>query len=156
MKTLLLCVLFFVSFHGLVTAQKQALQITNTSNGKYHIIKENRRVRLKTYQGEKYSGRVRFLNSDTLIVRSHVIALKDIKKLKRNPLLMSIVINGTFYYTAAVCIGGGLLMGAILHDASYLTLLLPGVASMAIGVLGPNPIPAYHHTNWEYEVIQLE
>tara|TARA_B100001059_G_C17287424_1_gene311110 strand:- start:65 stop:418 length:354 start_codon:yes stop_codon:yes gene_type:complete len=90
MKKLLLLIigLFFIN---VAMSQNNALKITNLNTNKEKIIKENRRIKLKTSDGRKIKGRFKVENNSNIIIDDVRINLTDIEELKRNPLLTSIL-----------------------------------------------------------------
>ncbi|SFU43328.1 hypothetical protein SAMN05216480_103162 [Pustulibacterium marinum] len=154
---LMVCMFLFLGGIALGNAQQYALKIVNLKNGTEKIIKENRRVRLKTIDGDKYTGRLHFQDADVLKIKGVVIPVSKIKKIKRHPLLLSIIIDGTLYYSAAAFLFTGLFFSAFMQDSSYLALLFPGALSTVAAAFSPSIIPAYKLKNgWSYEVIQVE
>ena len=99
---ILLISIFLVNF---TFSQENIIKITNPHSRKEIIIKENRRIRVKTIDGQKISGRFKILNEQSITIKNRQIELLQIAKIKRNPLFISIVTNGFFIYTGTATIG---------------------------------------------------
>ena len=65
-------------FFNLLVAQNQAIKINNINTNKEKIIKENKRIKLKTFDGQKVKGRFKIENNSTIIVDNVRIDLSDI------------------------------------------------------------------------------
>ena len=153
-------------FLNCLVAQEKAIKIFNEKTGKEIIIKENKRIRIKTLDGEKVSGRYKILDDETIILKNQRIKLSQIEKIKKNPLSMSILTHGVFYSCGAFIA----LIGLLLYDsASYGDdevsdrETLAGHASMIlslsviyVGTRSPNILKGYKATgDWKYGIIKI-
>lgn len=95
--------IFFISlfFANLTFSQERALKIVNQVSKKEIIIKENKRIRIRTVDDQKISGRFKIIGKETILIKKKKIELANIEKIKANPLLISIVTNGLFIYIGA-------------------------------------------------------
>ena len=95
--------LFLLTFSLLcivtVTAQNKALKINATSTSKEIIIKENKRIKIKTIDGLQLKGRFKAYGESFIIIDDVKVNLQHIKELKRNPLLTSILTTASVSYT---------------------------------------------------------
>ena len=71
MKKLIFLFLSLFFLNSLV-AQEKAIKIFNEKTGKEIIIKENKRIRIKTLDGEKVSGRYKILDDETIILKNQI------------------------------------------------------------------------------------
>jgi len=97
-------------------------------NGKEIIIKENKRIKIKTSNGIKISGRFKIFDTETILIKNEKINLSQIEKIKRNPLIISIFINGVFYYFGAALAGASLVVYAFSGNATSFLLAIPSAA----------------------------
>ena len=142
-------------FVNVSVAQQKAIKITKETTGKERIIKENKRIKVTTTDGEKYSGRFQIQDDETILIKGQAISLIDIEKLKRNPLLLRIFTSTFMIYAGGITAGFGLIIGAFV-DSSGLYLLIPGLAMMTGGIMSPNINKAYKRDKkWSYEIITI-
>ncbi|MEM1337602.1 MAG: hypothetical protein AAF717_20305 [Bacteroidota bacterium] len=138
---------------NLVLAQEQGIKITNPSVAKEIFIKENKRVKIKTFEGEKFSGRFSIGDNNVLIIEGTTIPLTDIQEIKRNPLLLSIFTSSFFIYLGSIASGVGVLI-ALLGEPAALLLTIPGAALVYTGLKSPNFLRKFKtEKNWTFEII---
>ena len=154
MKNLLLLALCLsVSF--IAVAQKRALEISNSETNKQVIIKENKRIKILTIDGQKLSGRFAIENEDTLLIRNQSIPFSDITSIKRDPLLLSIFTSGFLIYAGAITVGVGTIIGIFAESSGFL-LAIPGAAMIYAGIKSPNVLKNYKSdSNWSFKVIEV-
>ena len=149
-STVLLCSLLFVN---LILAQEQALKISNPTSEKQVLIKENKRVKIRTTEGEKISGRLKILDAHSIAIGDTPIQLMDIKEIKRNPLLISLFSSGFLIYAGAITAGMGVIIGLFVESSGFL-LAIPGAALIFAGIKSPNVLKNYKaENNWNFELI---
>lgn len=136
MKKIILLSLSLFLFN-LLFAQEQAIKMTNESTGKEILIKENRRIKIKTIDGEKYAGRFSIEEGNMLLIKETAIDFADIEEIRRNPLLVSIFTSGVLIYGGALTAGMGVIIGIFIEPAGYL-LLLPAAGMIYTGIKSPN------------------
>ena len=154
MKNLLfLALCLSVSF--IAVAQKRALEISNSETNKQVIIKENKRIKILTIDGQKLSGRFAIENEDTLQIRNQSIPFSDIASIKRDPLLLSIFTSGFLIYAGAITVGVGTIIGIFAESSGFL-LAIPGAAMIYAGIKSPNVLKNYKSdSNWSFKVIEV-
>ena len=142
-------------FFNVLIGQNHAIKITNSNSNKEKIIKENKRIKLTTFDGRKLKGRFKIENSSTIIVDNVRIDLTDINSLKRNPLLTSILTSGFLIYGGAIMAGFGVLIG-VLVDSTAFWLTLPAAGMIYTGIKSPN-FNKNHKTDkgWKFEIITI-
>lgn len=142
-------------FFNVMIGQNQAIKITNSNLNKEKIIKENKRIKLTTFDGRKLKGRLKIENSSTIIVDNVRIDLTDINSLKRNSLLTSILTSGFLIYGGALTAGFGVLIG-VLVDSTAFWLTLPSAGMIYTGIKSPN-FNKNHKTDkgWKFEIITI-
>ena len=142
-------------FCNILIGQNQAIKITNSSSNKEKIIKENKRIKLTTFDGRKIKGLFKIENSSTIIVDNARIDLSDIYSLKRNPLLTSIFTSGFLIYGGALAAGFGALIG-VLADSTAFWLAIPAAGMIYTGIKSPN-FNRNHKTDkgWKFEIITI-
>ena len=151
MKKLLFFVLSIL-FFNVALSQNKALKITNLKTNKEKVIKENKRIQVKTFDGEKISGRFK-LENNNIIINDTKINLADIEELKRDPLLTSLLTSGFLIYVGSVTAGLGVLIGVLVDSTAY-WLVLPAAGMIYAGIKSPN-INKNHkiEKGWKFEII---
>lgn len=130
-------ILFFLLFISTaIFSQEQVIKITNQISKKEIIIKENSRIKIKTIEGRKISGRFEIKNN-LVIIRNEQLKLSDIGEIKRNPLMVSILASSAMVYGGVVSLGAGVLLGILVHPSAFL-LTIPAVALIFVGNKPPN------------------
>lgn len=150
--------ILFISlfFSNLIFAQERGLKIVNNISKKETIIKENKRIRIKTIDGQKISGRFKIIGKKIIIIRKKKIELADIIKIKRNPLLISIVTNGLLIYSGAGIAIVGIAVAGITSQPSLFLLTIPGAGLFYTGIKSTNLLKGYKKdSNWKYELITI-
>lgn len=154
MKKILLILISLFFFNQLI-AQNQAIKITNINTNKEKIIEENKRIKLKTFDGRKIKGRFMIENDSTIIVDNVRIQLSDIDALKRNPLLTSILTSGFLIYGGVLTAGFGVIIG-VWVDSTAFWLAIPAAGMIYTGIKSPN-FNKNHKTDrgWKFEIIKI-
>jgi hypothetical protein len=152
MKNLFLLIIS-AFFFNVVIAQNNAIKITNLNTNKEKVFKENRKIKLKTSDGQKIKGRFIVENNNTIIIDDVRINLTDIEELKRNPLLTSILISGFLIYGGAITVGFAVLIG-VFADSSAFWLPIPAAGMIYTGIKSPN-LNKNHKIDkgWKFEII---
>lgn len=154
MKTLsfILLLLFAIP----LIAQEKALEMSKIESEKRRVFKENKRVKVKTFDGGKYIGRFQILDANTIEIEGNIIPLSSILNIKSRTAMAGIV------GTAIIIIGVGVLaigyVGMAIHGISdYTGLYFLGGISAAIistGVFFNEFARNYRHKNqWIYKII---
>ena len=126
----------------------------NQVSKKEIIIKENKRIRIRTVDDQKISGRFKIIGKETILIKKKKIELANIEKIKANPLLISIVTNGLFIYIGASITIVGIAVAGITSQSSLFLLAIPGSGMIYTGIKSPNFLKGYKkNSNWNYELI---
>ena len=154
MKNFVLIVISLFCFNQFV-AQNQAIKITNTTTNKVKVIKENKRIKLKTFDGETIKGRFTITDNNTITINGLQFNLADIEALKRNPLFTTLFTSGFFIYLGSVTIGLSILIG-VLVDSSAFWLTIPAAGMVYAGIKSPN-FNKNHKVDkgWKFEIITV-
>lgn len=152
MKTILILVvsLFFVN---LAFAQGHAIKISNPDSGKEIIIKEYKRIKIRTADGRKISGRFEIEENNIISINRERFELTDIQELKRNPLLTSVLTGGLLIYGGAITAGFGAIIGVFIQPSGFL-LFIPAAAMIYAGTKSPNFNRRYKNDgSWTFEIV---
>lgn len=138
-------------------SQEMAIKISNQNSQKEIVIKENIRIRVKTFDGKKLSGKFQIIDKNTILIKDKIINLSDIEKIKRNPFVLHIVTGYFLIYT-------GVLVTVFIYHLTFSTpapaliALLTGFPATIYGVAkSPNILKAYKTSKkWSFEIVTLE
>jgi hypothetical protein len=139
------------------SAQVKALKINHPNSERTIVIKENKRVIVRTKTGEKVKGRLMFVNDEAISLKGQEILLADIVKIQHNPLLLAIIVDGLLFYTAGGIMGVGILISAFGGTAgSALYFIIPAAAVVYGGKASPKFTKGYKtYKGWSYEVVTI-
>ena len=115
MKKFCILLISFLSVN-LSMAQENILKISSPTSEKEVIIKQNKRIKIQTVDGEKISGRFRIEGTNTITIKDQTIALSDIESIKRNPLFLSLFSSGFLIYAGALTAGMGVIIGLFVES----------------------------------------
>jgi hypothetical protein len=146
--------LFSLCFANLMFPQQASIKITNQTSDKEIVIKENKRIKIKTTDGKKISGRFQIEDENTILIKNERINFADIAEIKRNPLLVSILTSTTLIYLGAVTVGIGAIIGVFGESSGFL-LAIPGAALIYAGIKAPNFNRKFKNngSKWSFEII---
>lgn len=137
--------------------QEKVLQLQHQEREVTRTIKENKRVRVKTTDGQKFKGRLVIVDANTISIKGKVIALNDIEKIKRDPLLLNLMATSGFVYLGALTVGVGAIVAIFIDGTSAIPFFVGGGGLAALGILQPSYIPARKMANgWSLSISELE
>jgi hypothetical protein len=149
---LVLSVLFVTN----VFAQEKALSISYANSDKVQVFRDNKRIRIKTVESGKLSGKLKILDDERLMIRNVIIPISSIEKIKNNPLALNLALSGVIVVTGAYTALAGLVAIYWAGVGIGLTTFVVGGGIITVGILSPNFLPATHITNdATIKVIQL-
>ena len=91
----------------------------------------------------------------TGLIKGEKIALDQIVKIKRNPLLISLITSSVLFYAAATALVLGVLLWAFTQDVSSYLLVLPAAGLVYSGIKPPNFLRGFKKSkNWKCVIIQ--
>lgn len=138
---------------NMVFAQERAIKISNPASEKVVRIPENKRIKIRTADGQKISGRFRIAEVDAIVIDGQTIALSDIESVKRNPLFLTIFSTGFLIYGGALTAGMGAIIGMFVETSGF-WLIIPGAAMVYAGIKSPNILKNYTSDgNWQFELL---
>lgn len=153
MKNLLI-IIISLFLNNTILSQQKAIKITHQTSKKEIIIKENKRIKTKTNDGKKISGRF-IIKENSILINNQELALTDISAIKRNPILTSALTSGFLIY------GGGLVAGfasiiGVFVDANAFYALIPAAGMIYTGIKSPNFHKNYSNEKmWKFQIIEI-
>lgn len=143
----LIIVLVAILFSSLIFSQNAVINISNQKTGVTLILQEKSRIRIKTVDGKKITGRFQILNDSTLLLSGKEISLANIKKIKRNPLAMTIATDVILFV-----VGGTITAVTAFSDGTEIAVLL-GTTTLGTMLLGPNFLKGYSTNKYTIEFV---
>ena len=141
-------VLVAMLFTSLIFSQYSTVKITNQKTSTTKVFQEKSRIRIKTLDGKRITGRFQILNDSTMLVKGKVISLADITKIKRNPLMLTIARDVVFFYAGATAIAVIAFLGGPAPAA-----IIGGGGTIAAMLLGPNILKGYPISKYDIEFV---
>ncbi len=137
-------------------SQEKAIKITNPTSKREILIKENKRIRIITNDGQRISGTFKVMSEQHILIKNRSIALAQIVKIKRNPLLISIITTGFFMYYGATAIGASIFGYLFTGNSAFFLFAPPGGGMIWGGIKSPNLLKGYKkNRQWVYEIIKV-
>lgn len=130
-------------------SQQGKLVLKKLGSNRVKEIKENKRVKVKTIDGEVYYGRFQIVDYETILIENQSVNLCEITKLKQkslfsryaNPVFISVGSLGTLGGLAGLAAGGyGFLAAIVLLPTSVPMLVVPTTSGNYIA------------NKWEYSI----
>ncbi len=154
MKKLAILLISLVFVNAIYAQEQNTIKITNQLSQKEILLKENKRIRIKTVEGKKISGKFS-IEDNLIIVKNEKFELSDIHYLKRNPLVTTVLVNGLLIYGGAVKVGMSAIVGLFADPTAFL-LIIPGASMVYTGLRSPNFHKRYKtEGDWMIEIIPL-
>jgi hypothetical protein len=149
MKNRLYLVLFFISFT--VFSQQKVLEITNIKTGKVKVFEENQRIKIRTLDGKKHIGNLKFSDSLSFTVNNQSIKIDSLKSIKNQPKVLGTV-KTVVLITGLSVVGASLIAASGGSDSAFLLFVVGSGVTIGAGVLeGLNA--NYSDYKWTFKII---
>ncbi|MFD2908398.1 hypothetical protein ACFSX9_06590 [Flavobacterium ardleyense] len=134
-----LFIFFFFAFSVFSFAQSNVLVIQKNNSNRTIEIKENKRIKVETTDGEKLYGRFTVIDSSSILIKEKIVLLEDVVTMKRKSLFGTIANPVFIVYGSVMVIAGittvgtgglGSLAGAILLVGGLPVLIIPLVSNL--------------------------
>lgn len=103
--------LFLTLFSFLSYAQNNVLVLQHKKSNRAIEIKENKRIKLETIEGQELYGRFTIVDSSSIMIDKQLILLDDVVKMRRKSLFGTIVNPVFITYGAFMIIAGFAVVG---------------------------------------------
>lgn len=148
----ILTLFFLLVFSQQIIAQ-QALEISRTGSDKVKLFKENKRVKVKTLEGEKHIGRFQIIDGENIEIEGNVIPLSDIENIKSRSVVAGIAGTALIVY-GAVFLGSGLIVGLSFGTDPVLPIaIIMGGTILSSGIFFNEFAKNHRNTKWSYKII---
>ncbi len=146
-------ILFFLLIFSLPTIAQEALEISKNKSDKVKIFKENKRVKVKTVEGEKHIGRFQIIDSQNIEIEGNVISLSDIENIKSRSVVAGIGGTVLIIYGAVVMVVGTV-VGLNFGTTSDIYIVSGmGAVIMAAGIFFNEFAKNHKDNKWSYKII---
>jgi small nuclear ribonucleoprotein (snRNP)-like protein len=150
MKNILYLVLFFVSFTAF--SQQKAIEITNIKTGKVIVFEENQRIKIRTKDGKKYIGNLKFSDSLSFTINNQSIKMDSLKSIKSQPKVLGTV-KTVVLITGLTVVGASIIAASAGSDSAFLVLVIGTGVTIGAGVLeGLNA--NYSDYKWKFKIVE--
>ncbi|MCG8582101.1 MAG: hypothetical protein MI866_19405 [Bacteroidales bacterium] len=130
-----MAIIFLLFLHcNNMSSQDKQLVATITTSNKNIVFTEGQRVRLKTIDGKKISGKLNIIDNESFFIKNTIIHVDEIIKIKKNPLIISVVTGGILIFTGITLFNAGLIGAVFAGDSSALLATIPGIGLIFIGL----------------------
>ena len=147
MKNTFKAVLFFFMLFNSAVAQKNGILLTSKTDDDTEFFRENKRVKIETNEGKKYTGRIQIVDENTIMIDDDLIAINTIIKIRSQSLLSAVLSAGFILIGGAFVVGGALAGG-------YAVLLIPvGLVGGGIGTLISAIGDNHKKYKWDYKIV---
>ena len=150
-------VFLLLLFANQATAQITGIRIFNEDNKKEIIIEENKRIRVKTSNGQRISGRFQLIDNESFLIKGNIIKLTEIEKIKKNPIMVSVLVDGLLLYVGSAMVFLPVILYPFTGDSNGFYYMIPGTALIFAGKKSPNFLVGYKKSKgWNYQIISKE
>jgi hypothetical protein len=150
MKNRLYLVLFFISFT--VFSQQKVMEITNIKTGKVKVFEENQRIKIRTLDGKKHIGNLKFSDSLSFTVNNQSIKIDSLKSIKNQPKVLGTV-KTVVLITGLSVVGASLIAASGGSDSAFLLFVIGSGVTIGAGVLeGLNA--NYSDYKWKFKIVE--
>ena len=147
-------VFLFLLFTNQVTAQINGIRLFNEDKNKEIFIKENKRLRVKTSDGQRISGRFKIMDNEHFLIKGNTLKLTEVEMVKKNPLVVSVLVDGLLVNVGSGMVLLPLFLYPFTGDSNGFYYMIPGAALIYAGKKSPNFIKGYKISNgWQYKIV---
>ena len=132
MKNILYLILFFISFT--VFSQQKVIEVTNIKTGKVKIFEENQRIKIRTKDGKKFIGNLKFSDSLSFMVNNQSIKIDSLKSIKSQPKVLGTV-KTVVLITGLTVVGASIIAATGGSDSAFLLFVIGSGVTISAGVL---------------------
>jgi len=149
-------ILYFIGFTLIGFSQHKGIKISNEKRNEQLFIKHKHRIRLKTKKGVRLSGKYKIIDKEHIIIKGISIPIKDVRKIKKNPLGASIITSSACFIGATALVTGNYISNLFrIRKKRNKTIanVVPAAMLVYIGIKSPNLSKAYRKANWKIEIV---
>ena len=152
MKNILYVLVFLASLTSF--AQQKSIEITNVKTGKTKYFEENQRIKIRTLDGIKHVGNLKFSDSLSFTVNNQSIKIDSLQSIKKQPKTMA-TIKTVVFITGLAIVGASLVAASDGNDAAFLLFTIGSGVTIGAGLL--EGINANNSNNrWRFKIIEKQ
>lgn len=152
MKNILYVLVFLASLTSF--SQQKSLEITNVKTGKTKYFEENQRIKIRTLDGKKHVGNLKFSDSLSFTVNNQPIKIDSLQSIKKQPKTMA-TIKTVVFITGLAIVGSSLVAASDGNDAAFLLFTIGSGVTIGAGLL--EGINANNSNNrWRFKIIEKQ
>lgn len=137
------------------TAQVNGIRLFNEDKNKEIVIKENKRIRVKTSDGQRISGRFTLVDAEHVQIKGSILKLSEIENIKKNPIIVSVLVDGLLMYAGSAMVFLPIIIFPFSGDTGAFYYMITGAAAIYAGRKSPNFLKGYKKSRgWEYNFIK--
>ena len=150
MKNTLKAILFFFMLFNSAVAQKNGILLTSKTDDDTEFFRENKRVKIKTIDGKKHTGRIKIVDENTIMIDNDLIAMNTIRKIRRQSLFSAILSGGFIAIGGAAVVGGATDKGGSYGSG---LIIIAGALSGGIGTIIQAVGINHKKHRWDYKIV---
>ena len=152
MKNILYVLVFLASLTSF--SQQKSIEITNVKTGKTKYFEENQRIKIRTLDGIKHVGNLKFSDSLSFTVNNQSIKIDSLQSIKKQPKTMA-TIKTVVFITGLAIVGASLVAASDGNDAAFLLFTIGSGVTIGAGLL--EGINANNSNNrWRFKIIEKQ
>ena len=152
MKNIIYLLVFLASFTSF--SQQKSIEITNVKTGKTKYFEENQRIKIRTLDGKKHVGNLKFSDSLSFTVNNQPIKIDSLQSIKKQPKTMA-TIKTVVFIAGLVIVGSSLVAASDGNDAAFLLFTIGSGVTIGAGLL--EGINANNSNNrWRFKIIEKQ
>ncbi|MBP6550771.1 MAG: hypothetical protein KA782_03250 [Flavobacterium sp.] len=152
MKNILYVLVFLASLTSF--SQQKSIEITNVKTGKTKYFEENQRIKIRTLDGKKHVGNLKFSDSLSFTVNNQSIKIDSLQSIKKQPKTMA-TIKTVVFITGLAIVGSSLVAASDGNDAAFLLFTIGSGVTIGAGLL--EGINANNSNNrWRFKIIEKQ
>lgn len=131
-------------------SQEEYIEMTN-EGGKTIIIKQDKRIKIVTEDGQRYFGRVSIIDAEHVVMRKDTITLSSIAKIQKRSSLKS-ALSAVIIVASSLAIPAG--AAYIFVDSSLAGAISgSGLVGLPIGIVLPVVGKNYNKKHWKFTIV---
>ncbi len=133
-------------------SQQRLIEITDVKTGKVKVFEENQRIKIRTLDGKKHIGNLKFSDSLSFTVNNHSIKIDSLQSIKKESKTMA-TIKTVVLITGLATVGTSLIAASDGNDAAFLLFTIGSGVTISAGLL--EGINANNSNNrWKFKIIE--
>jgi hypothetical protein len=133
-------------------SQQRLIEITNVKTGKTKVFEENQRVKIRTLDGKKHVGNLKFSDSLSFTVNNQSVKIDSLQSIKKQPKTLA-TIKTVVLVAGLAIVGSSLAAASDGNDAAFLLFTIGSGVTIGAGLL--EGINANNSNNrWRFKIIE--